>query len=219
MKLPLFTFVFFILFHLASAQVSKDTLLVRYMKEVKEKVSRNDFEGANQSLKKVFSLKTVLPDEVAFYHGYVQVKLKNYLKGKEGLQKYILLTEGAGEHYAQTLILLEEANSHICKKCNNTGSIEIKDTCVVCKGEGKSEEICNQCKSNGQEVCTVCKGRGVVVYKTSLGTSYTECSTCKGKGVVSCEYCSGTKKKKSFCSECKGTGFLKRKVSCDHKKD
>jgi molecular chaperone DnaJ len=85
-------------------------------------------------------------------------------------------------------LTLEEIATGVTKKV----SIQRKNTCATCKGDGAADE------PNAKTKCTKCNGSGYVrkVQNTFLGTFQTEavCSFCNGKGQIitkNCKTCSG----------------------------
>lgn len=214
----LFAFIipFLCIAYSVHGQVKPDSLIELYLDKAKEQIALKNYPSANDHIKKIFSLRTTLPDEVAFYYGLTQVKLTNYTKGKEALLKYIELTGVQGSFYAEAEKLIAEADEFICEKCNNTGSAEVLDTCVVCNGVGKTEVACEVCRSKGVEFCNACGGKGVFVENGSFGSTFSTCKKCSGEGYIQCTLCRGTKVKSVTCKECKGKGGIKRKIKCNH---
>lgn len=219
MKLRFYIFAINILFifQLAYSQPDKsDSLVQVYFKEARQNISEKNYGAAKNSFNKLFNLKTTLPDEVAYFYGVTLLNLKNYLKAKAAFEKYISLTREKGQFYNDSKKFIAEADNHICKICNNTGMTEEIDSCSVCIGTGKTFEACQSCKNHSIELCAACAGKGVITTKTSFGSSYQACKSCEGNGYVSCTVCGGTKKKTVYCSNCKGKGIFRKKVSCHH---
>lgn len=216
MKVFISLILVFLIYSNAFAQTDSDSLSKVYYEKAKEKINAKDFDGANLYFKKIFRLKTTLPDELAYYYGLTLVHLQQYAKGKEALDKYLELTGEKGVFKNETGLLLKEAEKYICSKCSNKGSYVISDTCAVCEGDGKRETDCEVCKGRGMEFCQVCGGRGVLITPGNFGSQYSTCHHCAGGGYKSCRVCSGTRKKMIYCSECKGKGFFKRTVNCPH---
>lgn len=212
----LLQFLLVVFIQIGKAQSSPDSLMTVYLDQAKEKISQNNYQAANAYFKKIFALKTTLPDELAYYYGLTMMKLEHYKKGKDALEKYIDLKGKDGEFYNEAQKLISEADKFICPKCQNTGVAEIKDTCAACEGIGKTQMDCNLCQSQGIEFCNVCKGQGTLVVKRSMGHQYSTCQKCMGKGYVNCQICKGKKVKTEFCHACKGNGFFNRKVTCTH---
>jgi hypothetical protein len=200
-----------------SQQDSSDSLVRIYLNEARQNISEKNYTSANNYFKKIFNLKTTLPDEAAYFYGVTLLNLKSYVKSKAAFEKYISLTGENGEFYNDSKKFLSEAESFICKICNNTGTAEIIDTCDICTGAGKVSEKCESCKTNGKEICMSCGGKGVITSKTSFGASYQTCGNCQGQGFTACSVCNGTKKKMVFCLNCKGKGIFRKKVNCSHK--
>lgn len=197
-------------------QSSKDSLLNAYFNKAKEQILVENYDSCQFYLKKVFALKTTLPDEMAYFYGLTLVKQKNYKKGKEAIEKYLSLTGEAGIYYNESQALLKEIDKYVCRKCNDTGITEISDTCNTCIGTGKISSDCNTCNIKGVEFCNACGGNGVFTNRGNLGTNYTTCTKCRGNGYYKCHVCKGTRKKEIDCNDCKGHGFQKKKVTCTH---
>ena len=79
--------------------------------------------------------------------------------------------------------------------CEKEFTINIKDKCPSCDGEG----------GHGKKTCPTCNGRGTVIQeqRTILGVMQTQstCSKCSGSGSVF----------ESTCSTCKGSGVTAKK--------
>ena len=187
-----------------------------YYKNAIQSINDQKFDDGNSWLRKMFALKTILPDEAAYYYGVTLVERQKYVKGKEALQKYLSLASDTGRFVNDAKSLINKAEGFICKKCNNTGFQEVGDSCMYCGGEGKLLEDCNVCNKKGIEVCATCSGRGIRVVDTGLGKSYHDCNKCNGKGIVECHACKGLKKKEVFCDDCGGIGIFKKKIPCNH---
>jgi hypothetical protein len=211
---------FFLFFAcIAEAQSTQDsTLLNSYLVQVRKQIAEQNYAGANNTLKKIFAIKTTLPDEVAFRYGQAQLGLNNYVKAKEAFQKYITITDNKGVFVKEAEALIIESEKGICKKCNNSGWEVIIDSCTICKGTGKIKVTCNNCNGKTKQYCEVCKGQGVVLKNGAMGTIYQNCQKCNGKGIVSCTVCQGTGMREVFCEKCKGKGYFSQTVICDHKK-
>jgi DnaJ-class molecular chaperone len=212
----LFLTLFIGLFSTCWSQSKQDSLLNVYFDKGKEQISLGNYDAGQEYFKKIFALKTTLPDELAYYYGLTLVKQKNYKKGKEAIEKYLSLTGSSGKFFKESQVLLKEIDLYVCRKCNNTGKAEVNDTCATCAGSGKITVDCNTCNVKGIEFCTACGGNGVFVSKGNLSSSYSTCTKCHGNGYLKCHICEGTHKKQIDCVECKGVGYKKKKVTCPH---
>lgn len=196
-------------------QMRSDSLLKKYIREIEVNLEKEEYQSAMDNLKKVFSLKITLPDEIAYYYGYTLVKQGNYVKGKEALHKYIEL-KGSGKYVEEAKRLLIVSESNICQHCLNTGHYDEKENCGDCQGSGKLIYSCRSCSGKGQVLCNVCRGTGVVRRGSDFGEKYQNCTRCSAKGVVDCSSCNGSSVNKSLCKRCKGEGKLVKKVRCNH---
>lgn len=213
----LLTVVFIAAFLSASGQCEKDSLMKVYMGKAKDEIGKQDFNSADQYLRKIFGLKCTIPDEVAFMFGRTQLGLKNYTKARDGFRKYLELTGYKGSLADSAVQLILEAEKNICPRCNNTGVAQVTDSCAFCKGQGVYFQDCEACRGKGKQLCYVCSGNGVSARPGPFGIVYQNCSHCQGKGMANCVACKGTGKKERFCELCKGKGFLKREEVCEHK--
>lgn len=215
-KYSLLFFLFTFCSIISNAQSKKDSIAGEYLIQIRKQIEEKDYNNANLTLKKLFAMKTTLPDEVAFRYAEVQLGLGNYSKAKEAFYKYIDLTDGKGEFVEEAKMLIELSEAKICKKCNNTGITIVTDTCAFCNGKGKQEIACEACHGRGLEFCPSCKGQGVVYKTSTFGGVYQTCTLCSGKGIVKCRRCDGSGKEIKFCEHCKGKGTMNRSVICGH---
>jgi DnaJ-class molecular chaperone len=189
----------------------------RYLFETKVLLAEEKYDDALVNLRKMFSLKITLPDELAYYLGYTYIKQKNYVKGKEALDKYLELQGSSAQFYKESLALLKDADDNTCKRCLNTGWYEKIENCLVCDKSGKNYKDCMTCKGSGRAFCKSCKGSGVLKNKDAMGGGlYATCTRCEGRGATVCYVCDGAKTISSLCRSCNGTGETKARKPCDH---
>jgi hypothetical protein len=210
-RLLVITFLFCCLFfsnRSSFAQNPKDTLISYYMKIGKEKVAEKKFSEANDYFKKIFALKTTVPDEFAYFYGYTLLNLKKYTQGRNALYKYLDLQGDKGIYSQKAYEALEQAD------CQETGYKDVFVECDICYGDSTLEINCRHCKGKGIEICPLCKGSGVATTSTNFGSSYHTCHRCAGEKIVKCTVCKGHLKEKIICYNCNGKGRKKIRKKC-----
>jgi hypothetical protein len=187
------------------------------MKLGKRQVEIGAYKAADLTFRKVLNLRTFVPDELTYYYGNTLFQLRNYRLSQSFLSKYLELTDSTAPFYDTTTVLLAIVDDKVrqidaCEECDENGyKIEELD-CHVCSGDGIEIGPCDQCKGTGEEVCKVCLGEKVEIQRTSFGRRYVPCSNCDETGFVPCRKCKGEKILEYKCHECKGSGYLKRRV-------
>ncbi len=189
-------------------QSPKDTLANHYLEIAKGKVEEKKFTEANELFKKIFALKTTVPDELAYFYGYTLLNLKKYSQSRSALNKYLELQGYNGPLSYKAREALEEAD------CWETGYKDAFVECDVCYGDSTLEINCRQCKGKGVEICPVCKGSGVATTTTNFGNSYHTCQRCAGEKLVKCTTCKGKLKENIICYNCNGRGRKKIRRKC-----
>lgn len=169
---------------------------------------------AEDTLRKAFSSKEVLPDELCYYYGVALAKNGKLEKALQFFEKYQSLSKGKGSLDAQNEIALNEIGNEICTQCKGKGTYYQTDTCKTCKGIGEIESACTVCKAKGKVTCSQCFGQGVIKQSNGLTVWYNDCSVCKGSGFETCKRCHGTLKQKEYCTVCKGKKVTTTKVTC-----
>jgi len=194
----------------AFAQQPTDSVLLNRVNKVKLCLQNNDFKGAEDELRKVFSAQSAtLPDEVAYYHGVILFNKKKYSQAKTSLTKYLTLTKEKGVYANDARALIKET------ECAETGYYTYTDTCQICHGGGRIIDKCPNCGGKGVEFCRACGGSGVAANSNNgFGNGYTTCKRCEGKGYHTCSVCNGKKKQTKLCDGCKGTGITKVRLKC-----
>ncbi|HVD99733.1 MAG TPA: hypothetical protein VNB90_16100 [Cytophagaceae bacterium] len=191
------------------AQTPQDTLINYYLKVAKKNVEEKKYNEANDVFKKIFALKTPVPDELAYYYGVTLLNLKKYSQSKHALNKYLELQGTQAPLSAKALEALEEVD------CKETGYHDEYIECDLCYGDSTLDVNCRQCKGKGIEICPVCKGSGVATSSTSFGSSYHTCQRCAGEKIVKCTSCKGKLKEKIVCYNCNGKGRKKIRRKCE----
>jgi hypothetical protein len=208
-KLLFFFMVYLFIQDTVKAQSENDSLLNVQYAEAKNFIDAKKFDNAYESFKKIFKLKTTVPDELAYFYGYTLINLNKYTAGKEALKKYISLKGDTGRYYKYSLHLLNLAD------CKETGSYFIEEQCAECHGEGSALMKCRTCNGKGKELCHTCGGAGVIKKKEDFGLSYNTCPKCNGNGDQRCSTCNGSGQEKTKCYVCDGRGKVKVKRECD----
>lgn len=204
------TFCMLMFHHQVSfGQSPKDTLARYYLRIAKEKIDENKLNEANDVFKKIFSLKTPVPDELAYHYGYTLLKLKKYSQCRTAFNKYLKLQGNEGPLSRQAMDGLIEAD------CQETGYRDAYIACDVCFGDSTLEINCRQCKGKGVEICPVCKGSGVATTSTNFGSNYHTCHRCNGEKIVKCTVCKGKLKETIICYSCNGKGRKKIRRKCE----
>ncbi len=198
---------FFAAYTNISAQVAKDSLVSVYFNAAKTKIVEEKYDDANSYFKKIFALKSPVPDELAYYYGYNLLKLKKYVQSREAILKYIKLKGEKGTLYTEALSALDELD------CAETGYKEVEVECDLCHGDTLIIE-CSRCRGIGKEVCPICGGTGVAVSAGNFGTNYHTCHRCNGNKIVTCSVCDGLGKVMEICRKCRGKGKVKEKKKC-----
>ncbi len=175
----------------------KDTLTRYYLKIAKGKIDEKRFSEANDLFKKIFALKTTVPDELAYHYGYTLLNLKKFTQGKNAIYKYLDLQGDTGAYSQKAYAALEEAD------CLETGYKDIFMECDVCYGD-----------STLDITCRLCKGTGVATTSSNFGNSYHTCHRCNGEKIVKCTVCKGHLKEKIICYNCNGRGRKKIRKKC-----
>lgn len=189
-------------------QIPKDSLVNRYLGIAKRKIEEKQFSEANDVFKKIFALKSSVPDELAYFYGYNLLKLNKYTQSRAALRKYLDLQGDKGPLSQKALEALLELD------CKETGYHDISVQCDVCYGDSTTEIACRNCKGRGTEICPLCKGYGVVTTPTSFGNNYHTCHRCAGEKIIKCTVCKGTLKEKIICYNCNGKGRKKIRKKC-----
>ncbi|HEX8547805.1 MAG TPA: hypothetical protein VF691_12640 [Cytophagaceae bacterium] len=201
--------VFLILFSFsASAQIKQDTLVKAYFLDAKKEIENKNYEKAQQTFKKIMSLHESMPDELAYFLGYTEMKLKKYKVARDAFNKYLSLTGPKGQFLGKTIEAIKAMD------CEETGFYEERITCEECDGAGVEIIPCRGCKGKGKTFCMVCGGTGVSKTKNDFGDKYKTCPTCEGSGHADCQKCGGHKQEKANCYACDGTGKQRVKQSC-----
>ena len=192
----------------ANGQNPKDTLANYYLEIAKGKVEEKKFTEANEIFKKIFSLKSTVPDELAYFYGFTLVNLKKYTQGKNALNKYLTLQGTNGPLSHKAIEAIEKAD------CLETGYKDQYIECDVCYGDSTVEIACRHCKGKGVEICPLCKGSGVAISSNTFGSNYRSCNRCLGEKIIKCEVCKKTLKEKIICNNCSGQGRKKIRRKC-----
>jgi hypothetical protein len=188
---------------------STNKLYKSYYQDFIKHIEFKQFDQASKDLVKISRLDTLVPDEIAYFIGYVQVNTGKYTQGKESLEKYISLVSDTGKYadYANFYIHLAD--------CNIKGHYYELNPCENCQSTGYSKIECSNCKGKGQELCNKCFGRGVIKSKDSYGEIFIPCARCSGLGYYQCSKCYGSKKENAKCGICEGIGKIKVKKECN----
>ena len=192
----------------ASAQIKEDTLVKTYFRDAKREIENKNYDKAQQYFKKIMSLHESMPDELAYYLGYTEMKLKKFKVARDAFNKYLSLTGPQGQLYSKTLDAIKTMD------CEETGFYEERITCEECEGAGVEIIPCRGCKGKGKVFCMICGGTGVSKTKNDFGDKYKTCQTCDGSGHADCQKCRGHKQEKANCYACDGSGRQRVKQSC-----
>src|SRR5690606_15971633 len=122
-----------------AAQDKSASLWYKLYGEALNHIDQTSVEKPTESVKKVFSPKTTMPDELGYFYGYTQLTLFNFKKGREFLQKYLELRGDTGRFssYASTYLNYAE--------CQEFGNYKVKETCNACDGHGTAQSECPTC--------------------------------------------------------------------------
>jgi len=191
------------------AQDRSDSLLYQFYGEALNHIDKKNFEKADESFKKVFSLKTTMPDELAYFYGYTQLNLFNFKKGREFLQKYLELRGDTGRFSSYASTYLNYAD------CQEFGNYKVKEICNACDGHGTAQAECPTCQGKGREICDLCGSIGLIKKRDQFGESFATCTKCTGMGFFTCTNCKGALNITRNCFLCDGKGSVYIKKDCD----
>jgi hypothetical protein len=204
-----FSFCCMLFSHTSFGQlVPKDSLAKNYLAIAKKKMAEKKYAEANDIFKKIFSFRSAMPDELAYYYGYNLLNLNKYTQSRAALNKYLVLQGDNGPLSQKAKEALLEID------CKETGYHDVTIECDVCYGDSTTEIACRNCKGRGTEICPLCKGNAVVMTPTNFGINYHTCHRCAGEKIVKCTVCKGTLKEKIICYNCNGRGRKKIRRKC-----
>lgn len=171
----------------------------------------------------LYQQDTTLPNEGAFFLGYVLHAYGKPIESKKALLRYIDLTKETGKYYTNTVKIVHQIDKKLnkeeatCDICKTLGPHKELDTCSVCLGHGKEVTTCHRCQGTGHEVCPSCAGTGYERISNGMQVNFQPCKICHRDGFITCVNCYGTKKETSFCENCSGEGLAPKPRVCNHK--
>ncbi len=189
-------------------RVQYDSLVNVYFSSAKKYMESKKYDSAHAQFKVLFKLKSIIPDDAAYYYGLNQLYRKQYKQAQQGFEKYIKLRGEKGNYFDSSVFYIAKA------QCLEKGYVEEKEECTLCHGTGHSKIKCLKCKGVGKEYCSVCSGSGVIISRGNMGDSYQKCYKCEGTGVTLCSVCHGTTFQDGDCPQCKGNGFILIRKEC-----
>ncbi|MCS6824738.1 MAG: hypothetical protein NZ529_10615 [Cytophagaceae bacterium] len=192
------------------AQKIQDSSIYSRIDTIKKNIEASQYEEAERQCKKIFSLKTSVPDEIAFYYGYILYKQNKLNSAKQWLEKYLSFKVKNSYLAALSVQTLDSI------ACKTLGYIEYVDSCSYCK-TNPSFYDCPACDATGNEICPACQGKGVTRSASyhNLGQSaYNTCKKCNGSKIINCSSCNGMKKKKTICPICYDKKRITLKKNC-----
>ncbi|TAH26439.1 MAG: hypothetical protein EAZ07_04215 [Cytophagales bacterium] len=208
----IFIYLIFLVFssiNIYSQELSDQKIFEAYYQETIELISQKKFQEANEKFKKISKLELAFPDELAYYYGYTQYNLGQYMIAKEAFEKYIKLKTDTGRYVGVAEQFIHTAD------CNLKGYYFNNATCEACEGLGLVDIECRTCKGKGQELCNQCFGRGAIKKRDNFGETFESCKKCIGTGYFTCTKCHDSKHEKGKCLVCDGKGKLKIKKDCN----
>ncbi len=173
---------------------------------------------------KIYQLDTILPDNAAFFLGYILYKSNKLRESKAALLRYVQLTKEIGIYFDSTQHIINKIDESLlqydtnyCDICKTLGPLSEKEICKICDGNGKREQPCNACNATGIEICPRCLGVGYEHYQDSFQNNYYPCRVCNKSGTITCSNCNGTTKEVNVCKPCAGQGQVPKLRDCTHR--
>jgi tetratricopeptide (TPR) repeat protein len=192
----------------SNAHIEYDSLVEVYFASAKKYMELKKYDSAHIAFKALFKLKSIVPDDAAYYYGLNQFYRTKYKQAQQGFEKYIHLRGDKGILFDSSLYYIARA------QCFENGYVEVKEECNLCHGVGHSKIKCLKCKGVGKEYCSVCSGSGVIISRNNFGDSYQKCYKCEGTGITLCSVCHGTTFQDGDCPQCSGKGYVLMRKDC-----
>jgi RecJ-like exonuclease len=219
---------FFIIFTLLilsfNGIAQKKALLETSIKIIEQQYLQKDYSNLLKSVHAIYLIDTILPDDAAYYLGYVLFRFNEPKASKKSLLRYIELTKESGKHFDTTVYLINKIDEKLeiytlsqCDICTTLGPLSTLDECTKCTGHGQFEQKCRTCAGNGSIVCPRCLGVGYENSHDNFQTNFYPCRVCQRAGTITCTNCKGTSKEVSLCKPCGGKGEVPTPRICTHK--
>ena len=172
-----FSSIFFLLTLLCSAQVIRESELLRRMDKGAELMAIGKYDSAQILFQSVLQNMPKLPSDMAYYFGRNSFHLQKYKQSINWLNKYIQLKGTKGRYYEpaiQYLQFAEDEYLRIERSRTDQVTIDLESAEYDCGGLEKM-------------LCPVCHGSGVVIQAGLFEESYRTCPYSLGEGYLSCE--------------------------------
>jgi len=169
--------VFLIITLSASAQIIRESELLRRMDKGAELMAIGQYDSAQVLFQSVLQNMPKLPSDMAYFFGRNSYHLGKYKQSINWLNKYIQLKGTKGRFYEPAIQYLQFAEDEYLKierKRAKQVSIDLESAEYDCGGLEKM-------------LCPVCHGSGVVIEAGLFEESYKTCPYSLGEGYLSCE--------------------------------
>ena len=172
---------FFLLFFCASlftsAQIIRESELLRRMDLGAELMANSKYDSAQKEFQFVLQNIEKVPSELAYYFGRNSFHLQQYKQSINWLNKYIQLKGTNGRYYEPAVQYLQFAEDEYIK-IQRSQVVQVRE-------DLESAEY--DCGGLEKMLCPVCHGSGVVISAGLFDNVYSTCPYSLGEGYLSCE--------------------------------
>ncbi len=172
-----FSFLFLSCSFLLSAQIVRESELLRKMDLGAELMANSKYDSAQAEFQFVLQNMEKLPSEMAYYFGRNSFHLGKYKQSINWLNKYIQLKGTKGRFYEAAVQFLQFAEDEYIK-------IQRSQTLKLVEDLESSEYNCGGLE---KMLCPVCHGSGVVISAGLFDNVYKTCPYSLGEGYLTCE--------------------------------
>lgn len=157
---------------------SRRAALLRTMDSAVVHMNEGRYAIADAQFLKVLSTIKGVPSDLTFYFGKNSYYLNKYKQAVDWITKYIQLKGTTGQHSAEAVDLLANAEAELIKERS--------------KESAKAKQILAQdydidCGPNGKVMCPVCKGTTVLIKRGAFANEYKTCPYCDKHGILTCD--------------------------------
>jgi len=168
---------FFLISTFSSAQIIRESELLRRMDKGAELMATGNYDSAQLLFQSVLQNMEKLPSDMAYYFGRNSYHLRKYKQSINWLNKYIQLKGTKGKYYEPAIQFLQYAEEEYLK-IQRSRAINVS-------AEFENAEY--DCGGLEKMLCPVCHGSGVVIQAGLFGEVYQTCPYSLGEGYLSCE--------------------------------
>ncbi|MFK7951336.1 MAG: hypothetical protein AB8B73_00715 [Ekhidna sp.] len=176
MKLHFILFFFFISLF-TSAQIVRESELLRRMDLGAELMANSKYDSAQVEFQFVLQNIDKVPSELAYYFGRNSFHLQQYKQSINWLNKYIQLKGTKGRFYEPAVQFLQYAEDEYIK-IQRSQAVKVREDL---------ENAEYDCGGLEKMLCPVCHGSGVVIRAGLFDNTYSTCPYSLGEGYLSCE--------------------------------